>query len=329
MMPLCLTIVPILFYAWAVNSNTFCEMAIPSTTVIHRFEGKMNVPIKPKEEPHAVLFLWPGLNPYGGEGGLMQPVITYGQGVPAGNWGIAQWFSDCPGYCHDPYQVISEGILFIHNIYKSTIYHIQSFKQSGDTILFYMQYIETYKNGSQHWEMGWSSYNDPKTGSKFQVYREGGNVKSIWATEAEFYLNSSDPSNWNKLPASSFYVWDMFAFTDKNNASVKLEWTAHNGEPQPGNFVNCSLPVIEDPAGTILTFYNNDGCTTSGYSRAWNEACQSYCGCNNKDGTKKPECDYCCMVENGSCKRENGPSDYQPGKIQREFTEIHPGALVN
>jgi hypothetical protein len=25
-----------------------------------------------------VLFLWPGLNPYGGMGGMMQPVLTYG-----------------------------------------------------------------------------------------------------------------------------------------------------------------------------------------------------------------------------------------------------------
>eukprot|EP01084_Bolivina_argentea_P232944 392467_1 len=116
---------------YSVAGNTFCQKQIASTMVITRFEGKMNVPIKPAVEPNAVLFLWPGLNPYGGEGGLMQPVITYGANYGQGSkvWGIANWFSDCPGYCHDPYQKVEEG----------------------DTILFYMQYIETYKNGSQHW----------------------------------------------------------------------------------------------------------------------------------------------------------------------------------
>eukprot|EP01084_Bolivina_argentea_P167704 290997_1 len=271
-----------------VNSNTFCEMSIPSTTIIHRFQGEMNVPIKPTVEPGKVLFLWPGINPYGGEGGLMQPVLTYGANYGQGNkvWGMANWFSDCPGYCHDPYQSVKEG----------------------DTISFYMQYIETYKNGSQHWEMGYESYNNPKISSKLQVYREGHNPECFWATESEFYLNSSDPNNYSKLPSSYFYTWNLYAFTNMNNQSVKLNWTPHNSEAASGNRVNCSYPVLNG-IGTRLIFgpYNN-GCTTKGYSRDWNEACQSYCGCNNDDGTKKVQCDYCCFNSNGSCKREAGPT---------------------
>ena len=76
---------------------------------IHRFEGKMNVPIKPAVEPEKALFLWSGLNVHSGEGGLMQPVLSYSGGGPSGTWSIAQWFSDCPGYCFDKYQPVSEG----------------------------------------------------------------------------------------------------------------------------------------------------------------------------------------------------------------------------
>eukprot|EP01052_Picozoa_sp_SAG31_P033125 SAG31_NODE_3706_length_3971_cov_7.584969_1_plen_96_part_00 len=73
--------------------NHYCEFDVPTGTKITRFEGKMNVPLKPAMEPGKVLFLWPGLNPYGGQGGMMQPVLTYGVDYGQGprKWGIANW----------------------------------------------------------------------------------------------------------------------------------------------------------------------------------------------------------------------------------------------
>jgi hypothetical protein len=76
--------------------NHYCEYDVPAGTVVRRFEGKMNVPKKPLEEPGKVLFLWPGLNPYGGQGGMMQPVLTYGVDYGQGErkWGMANWFTN-------------------------------------------------------------------------------------------------------------------------------------------------------------------------------------------------------------------------------------------
>ena len=59
------------------GANHYCEFSVPKSSAsspIVRVSGKMNVPLKPAVEPHKVLFLWPGVNPYGGEGGMMNPV---------------------------------------------------------------------------------------------------------------------------------------------------------------------------------------------------------------------------------------------------------------
>jgi len=270
------------------DGNTFCYESFTNSDNIVRFDGYMNVPIKPAIEPGKVLFLWPGINPYAGEGGLMQPVLTYGADYGQGNnkWGMANWFSDCPGYCHDPYKPVMEG----------------------DVIYFYMQYIKTYTNGSHLWEMGYNSYNYPSTRSTFYVYREGSYVSNIWATEAEFYLDPANETNYDKLPLSYYYTWNLSVITS-DGKNYKLNWQTHIGN-ENGNRVNCSFAVNNNNAlfvGTQLIYppYNN-GCS-DGYSRKWNYACQTFCGCNNVDGTPKIECDYCCINDNG-CKRENGPS---------------------
>ena len=39
--------------------NHYCNNIVAPGAVIHRFEGKFNVPAKPAEEPDKVLFLWP------------------------------------------------------------------------------------------------------------------------------------------------------------------------------------------------------------------------------------------------------------------------------
>ena len=87
-------------------ANHYCEYTFPANSNVTRIGGKMNVPMKPAVEPGKVLFLWPGVNPYGGEGGMMQPVLTYGAdyGQGPGVWGMANWFTNCDnkgGYCHD------------------------------------------------------------------------------------------------------------------------------------------------------------------------------------------------------------------------------------
>ena len=56
----------------AVCGNHYCDIHFPATEVITKFEGKFNVPQKPLVEPGKVLFLWPGVNPVSGQGGMMQ-----------------------------------------------------------------------------------------------------------------------------------------------------------------------------------------------------------------------------------------------------------------
>ena len=175
--------------------------------------------------------------------------------------------------------------------------------------MFYMQYIKTYSNnGSQHWEMGYQSYNNKSLSNKFQIYNNDDYPRVIWATEAEFYIDSSDPANFDKLPSSGFYTWDLHAYKD-DGSEYPLKWTTTNADPQPGKSVDCDVNVL-GTTGTKITFPNNNGCDTSGYSRDWNSHCADYCGCNNNDGTAKVECDYCCHYDrlSSSCDRENGPT---------------------
>ena len=90
---------------------------------IHRFQGKFNVPITPKVEPDDVLFLWPGVDPYPNEGGLMQPVLSYGE--KEGTWLLSQWFlksssqhcgsTSAAGVCWDKEQPVDEGIVQVYD----------------------------------------------------------------------------------------------------------------------------------------------------------------------------------------------------------------------
>merc|ERR1712176_828707 len=116
--------------------NHYCSFDVPASKRLVSFAGKMNVPLKPLTEPGKVLFLWPAINP---SGDMMQPVLTYGAdyGQGAGKWGMANWYTDCPGYCHDPYQPVEEG----------------------DTISFSMKYVKTFPNASRQWIMHWSTLN--------------------------------------------------------------------------------------------------------------------------------------------------------------------------
>jgi len=255
-----------------------------ATDNVGRMEGKLNVPIRPLVQPGNVLFLWPGINP---NGGLLQPVLAYGWNYGQGiyRWGFANWYSACPGYCHSTYIPVVEG----------------------DTFYFWMQYLLTYSNGSTQWEMGFQSYNYPETRNIFMVYRGPSAVTKIWATESEFYLNPADPSNQPKLPQSSFYIWDIKIF-NKNGQQITQRWTPVIDQPT-GNHVECQWSNANGFNGTKLSFPPyNDGCNTAGFSRDWNYGCQSYCGCNNLDGTPKVTCDWCCAVINDQCFRMNGPN---------------------
>jgi hypothetical protein len=274
------------------RANYYCEQVINGHPVLHHFEGKMNVPIKPAVEPEKVLFLWPGLNPYAGEGGMMQPVLTngadYGQGP--GVWGMANWFTNCPkeisssGYCHDPYQAVAEG----------------------DVIEFAMDYRETFANGTRRWDMSWRAVNGGQS-SVFPVFWESKDVISIWSTEAEFYLDPTLPANHAKLPQSPAYTWALRA-TDDEGRDFPLMWSAHGSDARAIT-VDCNVTVAAGSTqferAQVLAFA--DGGCSDGFSRSFNFGCQSYCGCTNPDGSPKISCDYCCKA-NSACHREKGPS---------------------
>eukprot|EP01063_Lacrimia_lanifica_P021316 TRINITY_DN28610_c0_g1_i1.p1 TRINITY_DN28610_c0_g1~~TRINITY_DN28610_c0_g1_i1.p1 ORF type:complete len:317 (+),score=113.59 TRINITY_DN28610_c0_g1_i1:52-1002(+) len=276
--------------------NTYCVQEFtPGDDPIARVEGYMNVPIKPEVEPGKVLFLWPGLNPVGGEGGMMQPVLTYGVDYGQGpqRWGFANWFTNCGygqgGYCHDPYLAVEEG----------------------DTLFFYMQWKGLLKNGSAHWEMGYRALNNPATQSTFQVYHEQGNVSTIWATEAEFYLDPAE--NPTKLPRSNYYTWGYKA-TSRSGKDVPLSWVPKENEPTAMR-VACNETIRSGNASFLATelsyvpFHN--GCE-EGYARTWNAACAAPCGCNNADGSPKIVCDYCCRQTADGCDRAAGPTPAPP-----------------
>merc|ERR1739838_1219600 len=92
----------------------------------------------------------------------------------------------------------------------------------GDTIEFGMTYMnQTFENGSYLWEMSWRALEGGQS-SKFMVYWEKKPVMEIWASEAEIrfdhsddktYIWELDTSNFDKLPQSSFYTWDLQATT--------------------------------------------------------------------------------------------------------------------
>ena len=153
-------------------------------------------------------------------------------------------------------------------------------------------------------DMHWSAYNSGKS-STFPVYREAHDPEMFWATEAEFYLDSSDPSNYDKLPQSPFYTWGLRAITAKGSA-LPLTWTTH-GDTQGDVRVNCSWSDGDGGhSGTQLAMPM--GSCPVGFSRKWDSGCNSYCGCSNADGTRKVSCDYCCQRTGSACHRAKGPS---------------------
>lgn len=254
------------FLPLTLAANHYCEFNVPASlpAPITRVSGKMNVPRKPAVEPGKVLFLWPGVNPYGGQGGMMQPVLTYGANYGQGErvWGMANWFTNCDkaasssGYCHDAYQPVDEG----------------------DTLSFSMQFLHTFANGSNAWQMSWSSAKTGR-GSNFTVFREAQPVRRahpysiqpleatapltrrpcstvrvrrcLWATEAEFYLDSSDPANYAKLPRDPFYTWEL-RVDMADGTPVPLEWEAHGDTPGDVR-VDCNWRDGDDRFGTKLT----------------------------------------------------------------------------
>jgi len=41
-----------------------------------------------------------------------------------------------------------------------------------------------------------------------------------------------------------------------------------------------------------------------GFNTEWNHACQSFCGCNNPDGSKRNNCEFCCKVDSQCTKAD-------------------------
>jgi hypothetical protein len=74
--------------------------------------------------------------------------------------------------------------------------------------------------------MHWNVAGKPLHGSTFRVTDELDDPKCFWATEAEFYLNTTDPANYAKLPASTYHTWDLKALTEEGG-SLPPAWTTH------------------------------------------------------------------------------------------------------
>ena len=97
-----------------------CEMTIPTNTAIHKFEGKMKVPLKPRKpdlisSPHRI-FLSPAINPYerSPQSGFMQPVLAFPGEVDGKEWSLALWAWLPPfresDWIHDTAYQVEEGL---------------------------------------------------------------------------------------------------------------------------------------------------------------------------------------------------------------------------
>jgi hypothetical protein len=84
------------------------------------------------------------------------------------------------------------------------------------------------------------------------VYREEQDPVVLWATEAEFYLDSSDPSNYPKLPQSDFYTWDLKA-TLASGAQIPLKWKSYGNAGAGDIQVQCAWSSGAR-SGTKMTF---------------------------------------------------------------------------
>jgi len=274
----------------------------------------MNVPIKPAADPEKVIFLWPGINPVGGQGGMMQPVLTYGVDYGQGSateWGMANWFTDCPkslsehGYCHDQYLQVAEG----------------------DTIEFAMTYKnQTFENGSYLWEMSWHALEGGQS-SNYMVYWEKQPVMEIWATEAEIRFDDKwelDTSTFDKLPQSSFYTWDLQA-TTASGTPYPLSFQPDASDDYNVIKTDCDLTIGDWKHVTRLTFPEGD-CHSQWYTRSYDSPCRlsSQCGCVNSDGTRKIQCDYCCWDDGHHCHHAQGPTPSTVGIPHGVNTSVLP-----
>ena len=100
-----------------------CQMPIPSIgidlyTVIHRYQGNMKVPLKPRRpDPQGHhIFLWPAVNPSdrSAQSGFMQPVLAYPGQVNghASDWSIVLWANSFhpDNYTRSPGHQVAEGL---------------------------------------------------------------------------------------------------------------------------------------------------------------------------------------------------------------------------
>merc|ERR1712087_275860 len=88
--------------------------------------------------------------------------------------------------------------------------------------------------------------------------------------------------------------------------------------------VNCQWSDVKGHKGTELKMPGPHSQCASGYSRVYDYGCNNYCGCTNKDGSPKVECDYCCSESSGTCHRQQGP---RTSSMVSNLTEPSPGSL--
>lgn len=142
----------------------------------------------------------------------------------------------------------------------------------------------------------------------------------IWASEAEIrfdhsddktYIWELDTSNFDKLPQSSFYTWDLQA-TTASGTRYPLSFQPDTSDDYNIIKTDCDVTVGDWRSATRLTFPEGD-CHSQWYTRAYDYHCQSACGCVNSDGTRKIQCDYCCWLDGHTCHKQQGPTSSTRG----------------
>eukprot|EP01065_Artemidia_motanka_P017608 TRINITY_DN2103_c0_g1_i1.p1 TRINITY_DN2103_c0_g1~~TRINITY_DN2103_c0_g1_i1.p1 ORF type:complete len:260 (+),score=68.41 TRINITY_DN2103_c0_g1_i1:79-858(+) len=216
------------------EANDYATWSMPSGKWVSEFSGKMNVPKKPKTffSGHPV-FLWPGLDPGGQESGLFQPVLTLGQGGGTTDepWTMADWFSNCPGYCHDSYKKVQEG----------------------DVLSWYVRRVKDTTTFPMEFEIGWSSQNTGDSNKLVKNVTKG--ATGMWATEAEVWFHTNDTSKWQWLPRSPYYVWDIVV-KDQNGQTMDPKWSCeHHGNPDGPAVIKLDCNWSDgDRKGIAMTF---------------------------------------------------------------------------
>lgn len=237
-----------LYTPGVIATNSYAQVNAPSGGYITWMSGRFNVPGKPQASSQATgqpMYLWPGLDVYGQDCGLWQPVLGFSD--QQGNWWLSNWFSNCPGvsggYCHDPPTTVSPG----------------------DQIYFWIK-----QDSGLNYEMG---YQVQSTGAT-KVMRKPCKYRlptSAWTIECETYFTPSANTR-EYMPTTEWQMWDI-TVRDQNNNELSGQQQCHPTADRP---LSCS-------GNRCTQWYNAvDGLTGSGMPRVAD--CKGNKACEDVDG---------------------------------------------